>query len=161
MWAMARIRLRDLLTTTWSNIPGEADWEEETILGEVFTSERAVALLLRWHIRYPDQICRISTGRAVREIFELARENVAELSWTDPPAEWTSEHEGALLQAMLGAAEGRSPAFNDTIERVEEWPDYDGRGSRGYTLTDNVEETLSTERNSFLFFDDGLPPSPG
>ena len=161
MWAMARIRLRDLLTTTWNNIPEEADWEEETILGEVFTSERAVALLLRWHIRYPNQICDINTGSAVREIFELARENVAELSWTDPPSEWTSEHESALLQAMLDAAEDRSSAFNDTIERVDAWPDYDGRRSRGYTLTDNVEETLSTERNSFLFFDDGLPPSPG
>ena len=161
MWAMARIRLRDLLTTTWVDIPSGSNWDDSTILGEIFTSEQTVAILLRWHIRYPSQLCRITTGPAMQNIFEQAQQTGEDLSWTDPPAEWTNEHESALLQAMLGVAEDRSPAFNDTIERVEEWPDYDGRGSRGYTLTDNVEEALSTERNSFLFFDDGLPPSPG
>ncbi len=48
MWDMGRLRVRDLLATPWP--------KTELSLGEIFTSERLVAMLLRWHVNLPGKL---------------------------------------------------------------------------------------------------------
>ena len=45
MWDMARVRLRDLMGLAWG--------DGARRLGDLFTSEKALAMILRWHIRFP------------------------------------------------------------------------------------------------------------
>lgn len=63
MWDMARIRLRDILTAPFpaaAGIPGVPDGaggNRAATIGDCFTSEEAVGMLLRWHISRPFDIC--------------------------------------------------------------------------------------------------------
>lgn len=66
MWDMARIRIADILSAEWPKIdsqqleyvgtaanPAGPAGPRNARIGDVFTSERSVALLLRWHINAP------------------------------------------------------------------------------------------------------------
>jgi hypothetical protein len=61
-WQFASMRLADLLGLTWPvggpDVPvvtvGAA--QQAASVGQVFTSERAVAALIRWHVNYPDSL---------------------------------------------------------------------------------------------------------
>ncbi len=107
-WDFARLRFPSILEGDWPEAPTGADWSgldwtADATVGDVFTSERAVAMLLRWHVYRP---FHISSGgpashRRLEDIFEQARLNQApHLDWEQDPSNWGDEYEAALITAI-------------------------------------------------------------
>ena len=63
MYDFARIRLLDIASAHFRADVG--DLADGTTVGDVYTSELARALLLRWHIRYPARV--INGGRVAAD----------------------------------------------------------------------------------------------
>ena len=162
MWDMARIRLRDILATPWGrgipNVPDGAGGTRPPTIGDVYTSERAIALILRWHIRYPAHIVnRGSAGRRLRNAWRRAQ-----ISNTGNPSTWGDAEETALIDGIRAeAAATGNGRFIQSIQSVDHWPSWAASGSnpRNYTLNPAVGN-LSVGRNSFQFDESWLPPPP-
>jgi peptidoglycan hydrolase-like protein with peptidoglycan-binding domain len=177
VWHLARARIRDIRRSQWNgtntpdaqtvaDIPiapaqrGSPQQTRPATIGDVFTSERCMALLLRWHVKRPNDI--VSQGRAgarVRDALQRARTAQRTLSWNTSPTTWGAEHEQALLDGLLAEA----PDTNDgnlveTLDQVNDWPNYTGRTGRNYALTATMVTALSTARGSFSMDDADLPP---
>ena len=193
MWDFARIRLRDILTVPWG-VSADANnqitpdgrftdgrgTERPIELGDVFTSERAVALLLRWHINRPVQVVSYDSGAnaykpaaKLLQAFGKAKAK-AGTNFKRSPKEWGEAEESALIQGILETAINpadlqlsmnfvdKFPPSNDTEEYG--WH----RNVRGYELkldqlTVAIGETseLKKLRHSFkFFFDKDLPSAP-
>lgn len=124
MWTMARIRVRDVLATPWGDaIHGHSG----LTVGDVFTSEKAVAMIHRLHIYTPARIAEATAagsylrgdgtdpgalGRAEAETPDQAGAgNTAgnSLDWTGGPAAWGDEHEAALIRGLMRTVEARNP----------------------------------------------------
>ena len=61
MWHMARIRIRDILNTSWPSntvprIPLPAGGDRPAVIGDVYSSETAIGFLLQWHIYRPGDV---------------------------------------------------------------------------------------------------------
>jgi len=161
MWTMARVRLRDLLSAPWGSgvpeVPASGGSRPAT-LGDMFTSERAMALILRWHIRSPAHV--ISSGRAGGKIRNApARAGLPGTAGT--PTSWTDAHEAALIQGLLEEAETHpSAGFLTTMRQVAGWPGWAGGSNpRRYRL-DSAIGRLAKGRGSFRFHGANLPPVP-
>lgn len=176
VWHMARVRIRDIRRSLW-NVTGAAPAQtvaaipdgaaqpgmppptRPATIGDVFTSERGMALLLRWHIKSPGGI--VSAGRAgqrARNALQNARAAQPQLNWNTPPTDWTGAHEQALITALLAqAAASGDGDLNNTMIQVNAWPNYPYRAGRGYALTANSVTELSTTRGSFNFEAADLP----
>lgn len=82
MWDMARVRVRDILYTEMPNttpggnsVPGTSAGSmtrTTSRIGDIFTSEMAVALLLRWHVKKPAHVCNTDAGTGVTNAFDEA-----------------------------------------------------------------------------------------
>ncbi|MFJ6572111.1 hypothetical protein ACIQNU_32375 [Streptomyces sp. NPDC091292] len=184
MWDMARMRLRDLREADWNSPTGANPFplQAGTTIGDVFRSERTVALLHRWHVFSPAVLLRGTPGRA-----SVALQNVVAtaavssgLAFGQNPATWTGQHEVALAAAILAnnpcpntAVAGYEPhpaghnnhtGYRDpghTLRVVNAWPDwFGGSNPRHYTLplTDLPadQRTLRTARD-FVLDTEGLP----
>lgn len=163
MWDMARMRIRDILTTPFrnaANIPQvpESGGNRTAKIGDIFTSEEAVAMLYRWHIYSPAQV--ISNGVAGNRI-EQAVENANIPVAAGNPTQWNSDHEQLLITSLKervdAVAVGADDPLEDTIEKAMVWPNIDGRFN--YSFGAGIPE-LSSDRNSFTdhFNEEGLPP---
>jgi hypothetical protein len=82
-------------------------------LGQVFTSERSLAMLLRWHVNRPSDIVDgdNAPGSAGAELWgALARaqdptqNGNLNLMWTGDVATWTDDHETALINGIVEEA---------------------------------------------------------
>jgi hypothetical protein len=156
MWDMARIRLRDLADLPWGEGRPAAD-----TLGSIFTSEKAMAMILRWHVRYPCHIAsRSGAAPRLRAVLAAAENQRPELDWTAPPAAWTGAHEAALLAALRTAVGAVGGDLAQTIAQVDHWPHWaNGRNPRRFRLPAALGP-LSEARDSFRFDRTGLPPAP-
>lgn len=125
----ARMRVEDILSVSWEN-PLEY-WPEDTTIGDVFTSEKAVAMLLRWHVLSPGTIVDTSGPyendnlttvlESVREEapnLELDGENVQGGSWTCDPTHWTDVHESVLIEELWTQGENTSNKMGQTLDRI-------------------------------------------
>lgn len=173
MWAMARIRLRDIRNTPWPGPNGpfvtlQGGGQRPATIGEVYTSERAMALLMRWHVRWPARVVRPQNQTdANGNPINLARAfNLSNL-----PADiatWPADPEPALIQGLMNVI---APAGNDpdNYTLVHNWPKWEtGGNTKNYALqpgridlwseawndagTQRLRR-LKTARNSFLFWD--------
>jgi hypothetical protein len=155
MWRMARMRLRDILGAPWSSTPGDAR------IGDIFTSERAVAMILRWHVYRPGHM--VASGRAgarLRNARSRAAAAAPGLNWRLPPARWTDAHERALVQALRDEGDAAGGNLESTLGQVDRWPAWrPGANPRGYRL-DPAIGRLSDARGSFRLDDGGLPDAP-
>jgi peptidoglycan hydrolase-like protein with peptidoglycan-binding domain len=162
MWDMTRIRLRDILNVAWGTgvaQVGTGTSARPAKLGDVFTSERAIAMLLRFHIRFPGYVIS-GGGPASRLRDALTRAKAADptASWTADPSTWTNAMEGHLVQGIFDAA---PTSVQGTLTEVRNWPTWlTGSNPRGFSLTAPVAAALSANRNSFSFDTAGLPPAP-
>lgn len=178
MWDMARIRIRDVITAPWDrpppapatlpDIPGVGGAAPRRVrVGDVFTSERAVALVYRWHIIQPGLV--ISGGRAanrLRAVLATAQTPAAPThpGWAGSPAGWTDDHETALAWALLQPPHPAGVAA--TLAEVDRWPEPASQRwtDSGFTLPVGAlpaaERTLRTDRGSLAFDETGLPPPP-
>ena len=157
MWDMVRLRLRDILRVPWG--PGVGG---SATLGEVFTSEKAAGILLRWHIRFPAHVLRSGEpGRRMQSALGRAQQVRSDLDWSGDPADWTDAHEAVLVQGLLDEVEATgNQNLQETISQVIGWPSWaDGRNPRGYRLDPTIG-VLSQSRGSFHLLSEDLPPAP-
>lgn len=177
MYHMARIRIRDIRRCPWgtgvANVNQGTPTARAATIGDVFTSERAMALILRWHIRFPaHMISNGGPGTRLRNALSnaITATNAANtpagqtpLVWTGDPSQWTNRHEEALIQGIMDEVANLGNAgLNQTMNYVEAWPNWSGPGAsnpRGFTLAAPLAR-LSTGRNTLNFDAAGLPPSP-
>ena len=145
MWHAVRMRLRDVLGTNVTITAGELTLQ--AALGEVFTSERAAAILLRWHIFRPAHV----TGNRVRNSVTGAVNSSPTLDWGLPCSRWTDQHESVLVTRLLADAN----QVNNTQAALSDWPDYVGRPRRNYILGNELG-ALSGARNSFTMDTQGI-----
>ncbi|MGO7377505.1 peptidoglycan-binding protein [Rhizobium ruizarguesonis] len=155
IWDVARIRLRDV-----GSIPVDVSGISRRV-DEVFTSEKARALLHRWHIYRPAEIASSGPGRALRRMVQLAAQSRVSGGWAGDPASWTDGHEKALIAAIdQTVQELGNTDLKNTVAYVESWPSWkDGANPRNYQLSDGLAK-LSARRNSFMFHNTALPPKP-
>jgi peptidoglycan hydrolase-like protein with peptidoglycan-binding domain len=149
MWDMPRIRLQDILETTLNVTQGTIHFTAP--IGEIFTSEKALSVLVRWHIKFPTHV--ISQGNANRVVRAIrnAIQNNTGINWGLPLAQWGDNHETALTDSLV--TEGN--AANNTISTASEWPNYQNRGTRNYTLQNQLG-ALRTARNTFHLDSTGI-----
>jgi len=164
MWPMARVRLRDVRATGWAaaaGVPAVPDGHGGTrpaTIGDVYTSERAAAMLQRWHIRFPAHVVLGgSTGARLTAAF--ARAGVP--ASAGDPTRWTDAHQIALIQGLLDEVDAVGNAdLITTIRYVHDWPTWvGGANPRRYALSPSVGN-LATTAGSFQFDASGLPPAP-
>lgn len=160
MWHMARIRLRDILSTPWgttgtNDIPGAPN----ATIGDVYTSERAAAWLLRWHVRFPanvvayDAATGFRAGTRLRQAFGLSGVT------TGLPSAWGDAEETALLSGIEQRYTSIGGEFQKTMNYVRDWPGVWGSNLRRYAL-DPAIGALATTRGSFALDTTDLPPAP-
>lgn len=101
MWEMTKIRIGEIRSKPISfQINGTTI---NSTIGQIYTSERATAVLLRWHVFKPSHVVRNQNQRITAAI-QSAIANNATIHWTGPIANWTDEHETALTTHLLNAA---------------------------------------------------------
>jgi len=206
-WDMARLRLRNLLSSEVPDItlpdssqlsltyqgnangagPATGPSPRRARIGDVFTSERAAAMLLRWHVNRPSDV--VSSGRAARAIQGIIKAvAVAHPDLISPTKQqtnlWQDPVEAALIGAIidyLSAKAAAATAPNEksrwknlvsTTTTVRDWPNYPGRDNLRFELTATSSDpdlsalaaVLSASRSSFHLYDTGVEfpnPLPG
>jgi hypothetical protein len=117
-YRLARARLRALLSTRW----GDSDYT----LGDVFTSEKAVAILERLHVYSPPTLFGQLTDKEVEwdgqtaanidfNKIEPAFDEAAETGGDDPTA-WGDAEEKALVDKLVALN------LKDDIATLVQWP---------------------------------------
>jgi len=132
-------------------------------IGDVFTSERATAMVLRLHIRGPAWV--VSGGNAgARLTGGLTRAQTAQpgLTWTGNPSTWTDAHESALIDGLTAElAANASAGVQQSVNYVRNWAGSWGGNPRGYALNlATVGNSLDDDRGSFVLDTANLPPAP-
>jgi len=165
MWHMARVRVRDILRAAWGArdvaqvaVPGGAP--RAPTIGDVFTSECAIACLLRWHIRSPAHVISArQAGRQLRGALVRARADNPTLRWNGDPSAWTDAHETALLDALVAVAPAN---VSDAFDYLRNWPNWlpPARNPRGFTLAPPIASALLRTRGSLNLDRTNLPPEP-
>jgi hypothetical protein len=167
MWHMARIRLRDILSTPWgtTGIGGLANLPDGTpvTIGHVFTSERAAGLLLRWHIRYPNRAVE-GVADGTQRAAQTMRTVFTNAGLAGNPTTWGDPEEQALVNAIMDFPNwpfAPSNDFRNTMTQVHDWPIWapPAGNPKRFRLPHTVGP-LSVARNSFNFDGSNLPPPP-
>jgi hypothetical protein len=158
MWDMARFRIRDILETPITRFTG-SPVAEGTKLSQVYTSERATAFLLRWHILSPKGV--VDGGESGLHV------NAALRTTNNPPlppdpATWKDCHEHRLVEGLLkevnrlGGKKAEKSELNKTISELNTWPSWARNPTsarvnpRCYQLEPTIGG-LSQDRGSFKF----------
>jgi hypothetical protein len=131
MWDMARMRVRDVLSTTWNahnsaGVPSgnAAPMPAGTTIGQVFASEHMAALLHRLHVFKPNAVVTNNgvdahaTANLQNMVVAARNATVGTLQWGTPavppspghpgspavpfvPSTWGTAHEDALITAFM------------------------------------------------------------
>ncbi len=201
MWDFARIRIRDILTVPWG-VPNDNNRritqngkftdrngnERDIEIGDVFTSEKAVALLLRWHINLPVQVVsynfttnKYQPANKIFDAFESAK-NENNTNFAQSLINWGENEEKALIKGILDTVDALSNIFDDlknTMNFVDKFPpdnldeEYPRnvaawkRSNRGYQLdldqlsiAPGETKELKESRLSFKYYSNDLPDPP-
>ena len=161
MWDMFRIRvqdIRDIQVDITVTIPPQAGQPPQQVrvqgsLGQIFTSEKGIAFLARVHILGPAHVTA-ATGRLHTAIREAIAQNPA-LNWAQPLNQWGDREEAALCGRLLNQWPATGNSFGETLNAVDNWPNYTGRNGRGYLLREQLG-VLRSARNSFVFDASGI-----
>ena len=139
MWDYARLRLRDLLATPWTPQIDMADpsapgGTRPATIGDLFTSERAVGIMARWHVNRPSNLLPLGD----RSKFRIAYANAGAAAWGDPGT-WTDQNEANLCNALYDLRpadpEGSEKDWlRESLDDVYEWPSSWGRNPRRWQL---------------------------
>jgi len=164
MWHMARTRVRDILRARWGagvpDIPVAGGTPRPATIGDVFTSECAVACILRWHIRSPAHVVNArAAGNQLRSALTRAATDNPTVDFSVDPTTWTDAHETALVDALLAVAPANvRTAFN----YLRDWPNWiaPAANPRGFTLAAPIASALLRTRSSFSLDQTDLPPAP-
>jgi RHS repeat-associated protein len=156
MWHMARIRLRDIRSAPWPASAGvPAAGGRPATIGDVYSSERAAAYLLRWHVYRPAHI--VSGGEAGPELVKALKLSGAPNS---DPTTWSDVDQAKLIQGLWDHAQAvGTDDLKNTLMRVRDWPSWASDPDRPYALDPAIGALIVSAR-SFDFDDSDLPPAP-
>lgn len=138
MWGFSRIRARDILNKTFT-IQG-ADYR----VGDYATSEKSVAMLLRWHIYRPGHLFR-STNNHLRTVMT----NIVTATYTNDNARETAFINQLVTRAntVFGAGVGAAAHLTS----IQGWTNIPQTGTRSYYDLDLDDPVLNATANSFNF----------
>ena len=105
MWDYARMRVRNILDI--QNSVGDKTYR----LGELFTSEKAVALVLRWHVKRP--------GGFMRHVDAV----LAGAAGWGPPDTWEDTRQDTLCTRLLAEGCADQVKLGLTMKEVDGWGD--------------------------------------
>lgn len=151
MWNMSRIRLKGVYNykIKITKLKGQ-----ETALGDIFTSEKAMALLLRWHVHKPAHIInRTFLDDVVTEAFGVTTYNKATVTWGTGHSTWTDTHEAILFEKLLEKAKAEDKDAGTSFDTATTWPHI---GTRQEDTDHKDLGSLKATRNSFKLYSDGL-----
>lgn len=134
-WFMARMRLRELVAAPWG---APHPLGANTRIGQIYSSERAVAALLRAHVNQPGEV--ISGGKAHPRLRDAY--NAADLS-SDDPANWNAADKQRLHRELEKELKTINGSILDTLDRC-------------VNLNDSVYGKMDTSVSSFLLYDADL-----
>lgn len=129
MWDFTRMRIRDILDKTFT--VGNA----QRRVGDFITSEKGVAMLLRWHIFRPAHLFRTS-------------DNYLQPVIAAGNATASQARETALLQSLSAAG---APRTNNHLSEIHGWTRVPQAPLRAYYTLNMTDPTLSGSVNSFQF----------
>ncbi|MCM2393262.1 peptidoglycan-binding protein [Streptomyces albipurpureus] len=191
MWGATRQRVADVLSVSWPQTAQVANADLEDItepdgttrrptIGEVFTSERAIGLIVRWHVNRPAFIVR-STEEGDTDVPRAGKKLQSALQWArahcgtnadlaQPPAEWSHAEEQWLIAGMMDSVPNND--FGVTVASVNDWPAENSPNHWTLPINqlpladpptapdprrENSERQLRTDRDSFRFDATDLP----
>jgi hypothetical protein len=134
MWKMAKIRLKAILEKEVS-FHINSNVLRHTIR-QIYTSEKAIAILLRWHVYRPAHIVSSNNNRLISIIEETIRD-ARNINWSLPINEWGDTHENELTRRLLLSLQ----SINNTIST-----------SINFGLN-QPQGSVKTGRNSFILED--------
>jgi len=150
MWDMTRMRIKDVLNKSLNFSVGPSSIHAK--ISEIFTSEKSISIILRWHIFRPSHIALASGNNNILvQVIQSAIASNNSIAWSLPLAQWGNQHETALIQKLLPAA----AQVNHTQLLLANWPNYGNRTNYGFALNNQLG-ILRSERNSFLFNGSGI-----
>lgn len=167
MWDMARIRIRDIRKAAFPaaagvpNVPdpkpGQPNNTRTATIGDVFTSEKAICMILQWHVYLPEgsDFGVLDNGDAgSRIIGAFTNANIPAAAGDS--TNWTTIHERSLITSLYNEVNNvTNAAFRKELRRrldlVIGWPQYAGRTGKNYALTNNSIPRLNDTRDSFQF----------
>ena len=160
-WTMALRRLHQLMAVSFPSKSLTAFHKKEIAaptLRTVFTSEVAVAILMRWHVKWPNYVVTTNTvgGKLVRTADDhIVRAYKAAAKVADPAERdvWQQALVEALKTESKKVDVGLEGDFDEMIEQP--WWN-DPKKSRGHEI-DRALITLDTGHGSFVL----LEPDPG
>ncbi len=193
-WDMARLRLRDLMTITWVHDAGDPDYlfvndpvtevSRVATFSDVFSSEKAFALLYRWHVNWPVTSLDADAGRPeasehLRTAFRAVRDDINSRpifytggqlrrdvsNWTYPLV-GGQPHESVLVDGLRTYIHDRAVStgnnswinLDNSTADVVNWPGYnDEDPDSGVSFFLNP---LSSVHGSFELDISDLPPVP-
>lgn len=101
MWDVARIRIRGLcnLTKDFSSLNlGKRK------IAEIFTSEKAIALIVRWHVNWPTQITGNYLIDVLTDAVAVTTYDGKTVNWSASPDKWDDTHEKILIEKLINKA---------------------------------------------------------
>jgi peptidoglycan hydrolase-like protein with peptidoglycan-binding domain len=148
MWNAIRIRIDDIRMFDINATAGTIN--VQGTIGQIYTSEKAIAILLRFHIFSPGNMKKAARNAITNAIqHPTPAEQNLNIDWALALNQWTDNHERAITRTLLALA----IANNDTQNNTATWPHYNGREGRHYALTNQLGN-IRDGRNTF-FFDNG------
>lgn len=172
-WDFVRVRLRDVLSTPWGSDTDDGGIADPpngppVSIGDIFTSERAVAMVLRWHVNRPADVVASSLQRgervfraaaALRRVYTGAKALSSTMSGA--PSTWTADDEVLLINRIVAEVPGGD--LKTTMSRIQVWPKQLEKLSvypRYYGLNPTTLLPIGETRGSYLPDYGGLPPAP-
>ena len=107
IWRASRARLRAMILTNFgqgvANLPhSSGTGSRPATIWDLYTSERALALILRWHVRFPaHMVSGFVAGPRLNNAFRRARVGGRPPAAWGPPYTWTDAHEQALIDGLM------------------------------------------------------------
>ncbi|MFF8883888.1 peptidoglycan-binding protein [Streptomyces flaveolus] len=192
MWDLGRQRLFDVLRLRWPDrgaAPAQGNFELDDVgagagarrplVSEVFTSEKAIAMILRWHVNRPgDMVTGRRAGEMLRQALQWARRPPAPgapaANLLQPVTAWGDAEEARLLEGLIQVC--TNATLRASVRRARDWPSWNhttpGQNPARFTLplgdlplADPTttppravsERELRSDRNSFRLDDVDLP----
>ena len=131
----------------YPGIPDFPDGRPVTI-GDVYTSDRAVALLHRWHVYTPsDVVADDLAADNLRAAYLHATASPA-ADWNKPPDQWTDAQEAALIDGIMKRV-GEQPdgTLVEAMTEVLDWPPQPQKS--WYHFDPTTVGPVGVTRNSF------------
>lgn len=161
-WKMSLRRLHQLLSVGFPRnllTPEHQKAMPKPTLGDIFTSELAVALLLRWHVKVPNTVVKTEKQKMgkTETLVVIVRENIRSV-YNAAKATKPKDADGwqsALIEELKKVGTTVDAGFKKDFEEISERPWFKD-GSRGYQLDQNLA-SLSVKDASFVL----LGPHPG